>query len=388
MVGTSKGRPGENDRGTHASGCAPSARSYRSCFPRASCVWDVSQSPQLLFPSPSLLLSIFETEILTGKLAFAVTQYANGGSGIWSHACGCHHLSPFQTGTPVWTSPGPSRAEWVVEGEAQAHSEVGEVLWEGALTEGACQDQGWGFLHGLSVRFVESEDDGLLWATNGQGDSGWPGPLLLCLHHLLWHVMSCGLGLLGHIQGERGGSRKGRACRGSAGHGGSRVSLSASVAASVASWPMMTEDTPAVRRVQAGVERAGGHLCSGVSQPAEAGSPLHTGCWARSLLSCSLKPSPGSCGLLPRAPALTVVRGVRRGGAMSGGEASKVWFCSVFCAALKVSCKPSSSPRTLGKAWGILAQEVGVVRVPRHLAGPRSVGVAAEKAWVGGSQAS
>lgn len=58
--------------------------------------------------------------------------------------------------------------------------------------------------------------------------------------------------------------------------------------------------------------------------PAEAGSPLHTGCWVRSLLSCSLKPSPGSCGLLPRAPALTVVRGVRRGGAMSGGEASKV----------------------------------------------------------------
>ena len=75
-------------------------------------------------------------------------------------------------GTPVWTSPGPSRAEWGGEGEAQAHSEVGEVLREGALTEGACQDQGWSFLHGLSVRSVEAEGDGLLWATNGQGDSG------------------------------------------------------------------------------------------------------------------------------------------------------------------------------------------------------------------------
>lgn len=74
--------------------------------------------------------------------------------------------------TPVWTSPGPSRSEWVVEGEAQAHREAGEVLWEGALTEGTCQDQGWSFLHGLPVRFVESEGDGLLWATNGQGDSG------------------------------------------------------------------------------------------------------------------------------------------------------------------------------------------------------------------------
>ena len=88
--------------------------------------------------------------------------------------------------------------------------------------------------------------------------------------------------------------------------------------------------------------------------PAEAGSPLHTGCWVRSLLSCSLKPSPGSCGLLPRAPALTVVRGVRRGGAMSGGEASKVWFCSVFCAALKVSCKPPkpSFPGPRGRRGG------------------------------------
>lgn len=45
-------------------------------------------------------------------------------------------------GTPVWTSLGPSRPGWVVEGEAQARREAGEVLWEGALKEGACQDPG------------------------------------------------------------------------------------------------------------------------------------------------------------------------------------------------------------------------------------------------------
>ena len=56
------------------------------------------------------------------------------------------------------------------------------------------------------------------------------------------------------------------------------VQLSASMAASVASWPKVTENTPAVRGVQAGVDRAGGCLCSRVSQLAEAGSPLHTGC--------------------------------------------------------------------------------------------------------------
>ena len=75
-------------------------------------------------------------------------------------------------GTPAWTSPSPSRAGWVVEGEAQAHREAGEVLWEGALKEGACQDPGRSFLLGLSVRFLESEGDGLLWATAGQSDLG------------------------------------------------------------------------------------------------------------------------------------------------------------------------------------------------------------------------
>ena len=74
---------------------------------------------------------------------------------------------------------------------------------------------------------------------------------------------------------------------------------------------------------------------------------------------------------------------------MNGGEASKVWFCcSVLCAAPKVSCEPSSSPRTSGKARGRLALGVGAVGVPRHLAGPRSVEEAAEEFWVGAAQAS
>lgn len=45
---------------------------------------------------------------------------------------------PFPDGNTRLDLPGPSRAGWVVEGEAQAHREAGEVLWEGALKEGAC----------------------------------------------------------------------------------------------------------------------------------------------------------------------------------------------------------------------------------------------------------
>lgn len=45
--------------------------------------------------------------------------------------------------------------------------------WGGAVGRRVpARTQGWSFLRGLSVRFSESEGDGLLWASTGQGDSG------------------------------------------------------------------------------------------------------------------------------------------------------------------------------------------------------------------------
>lgn len=51
--------------------------------------------------------------------------------------------------TLVWASPGPSRAEWGVERESQAHREARELPWEGAERRVPARTKGWSFLHSL-----------------------------------------------------------------------------------------------------------------------------------------------------------------------------------------------------------------------------------------------